>query len=167
MPVALFIKSEDLKRSTILDGNVDTDKFMYQIKIAQEIHIQHVLGTNLYERLQAGIIAADLNADETTLINDYIQDALIHFAAAQYLPFAAYKVSNAGIFKHQPENSIAVDKSEVDFLAQKERDFAQYYTQRLIDYLCNYSSLYPEYSTNTKNDISPNTELRLTGGFYL
>ena len=117
--------------------------------------------------MKAGIIAADLTANETTLINDYIQDALIHWTAAQWLPFAAYKVSNGGIFKHQPENSVSVDKSEVDSLAQKERDYAQYYTQRLIDYLCNYSSLYPEYSTNTKNDISPSIEVKLTGGFYL
>lgn len=165
--VALFIKDEDLKRLTILDGNVDTDKFKPYIKISQEIHIQNYLGTDLYKRLQEGIINSDLNADEQTLINDYIQDALIHWAASDYLPFAAYTVANGGVFKHSPENSIQVDKSEVDYLIQKERDFAQYYTQRLIDYLCNNSTKYPEYSTNTDNDINPDTFINLTGGWYL
>ena len=27
-------------------------------------------------------------------------------------------------------------KDEVDFLVQKERDFAEYYTRRFIDYIC-------------------------------
>jgi len=167
MAVALFIKDEDLKRNTILDGNVDTDKFKNYIKIAQEIHIQNYLGTDLYKRLQAGIIADDLTANEITLINDYIQDALIHYASAEYLPFAAYNVSNGGIFKNTPENSVTVDKSEVDYLVQKERDYAQYYTQRLIDHLCNNSTLFPQYSTNTDNKINPDTYINLTGGWYL
>jgi len=35
MATALFIKREDLVRNSILDGNVDTDKFIQFIKIAQ------------------------------------------------------------------------------------------------------------------------------------
>ena len=167
MGVALFIKTDDLKRMTILDGNVDTDKFINYIKIAQEIHIQNYLGTKLYERLQAGIINNDLTADEVTLINDYVQDALIHYASAEYLPFAAYTVGNGGVFKISPENASNVDKSEIDTLVQSERSYAQYYTNRLLKYLCNNSEKYPQYSTNEDEDIKPDTILRFTGGWYL
>ena len=167
MGVALFIKTDDLKRMTILDGNVDTDKFINYIKIAQEIHIQNYLGTKLYERLQAGIINNDLTADEVTLINDYVQDALIHNASAEYIPFAAYTVGNGGVFKISPENASNVDKSEIDTLVQSERSYAQYYTNRLLKYLCNNSEKYPQYSTNEDEDIKPDTILRFTGGWYL
>ena len=37
MATALFIKREDLVRNSILDGNVDTSKFIQFIKIAQQI----------------------------------------------------------------------------------------------------------------------------------
>ena len=163
---ALFIKDEDLKRNTILDGNVDTDKFKPYVKIAQEIHIQNYLGTDLYKRLQTGIISDDLTVNEETLIG-YIQNALIHWAAVDYLPFAAYTVGNGGVYKHLPENAVQVEKDEVDRLVQAERDFAQYYTQRMIDYLCDNSTLYPEYSSNTDNDINPDTYINLTGGWFL
>ena len=163
---ALFIKDEDLKRNTILDGNVDTDKFKPYVKIAQEIHIQNYLGTDLYQRLQTGIISDDLTVNEETLIG-YIQNALIHWAAVDYLPFAAYTVGNGGVYKHLPENAVQVEKDEVDRLVQAERDFAQYYTQRMIDYLCDNSTLYPEYSSNTDNDINPDTYINLTGGWFL
>jgi len=167
MAVVLFIKTEDIKKNSILGGSVDTDKFIPYIKIAQQIHITNYLGTDLYVRLQEGIVANDLTTAETTLLNDYIQDALIHFAMAEYLPFAAYQVSNGGVFKHTPENSSGVDKSEVDYLVQKERDFAQYYVKRLVDFLCENSSDYPEYSTNTGADINPSKTINYSGGWFL
>jgi hypothetical protein len=164
---ALFIKTEDIKRNTPMSGSVDVDKFIQYIKIAQEIHLQRYLGTDLYKRLQAGIIAKDLNADEKTLLNDYIQQVLIYYAMVEYLPFAAIQVSNGGVFKHLPENASPVDKSEIDYLVQKHRDTAQYYSKRLVDYLCNNTALYPEYSTNTDNEISPTRRVDYSGGWYL
>ena len=44
MATALFITRTDLVRNSILDGNVDTDKFTQFIKIAQEIHVKNYLG---------------------------------------------------------------------------------------------------------------------------
>lgn len=167
MAKILFIKPEDVKRKSIFDGDLDNNKFMQYIEIAQEIHIQNYLGTKLYDRLREGIENTDLTADETTLIKDYVQDALIHFAAAEFLPFSHYQVKNGGVFKHVSENASNVDKEEVDYLAQKERDFAEYYTKRMVDYLCENKDLYPEYSTNTGDDIDPSNEINYTGGWYL
>jgi len=166
MATALFIKPEDLKRNTIIDGSVDEDKFMGYIKLAQNIHIQNYLGTKLYERLQAGIIAGDLTANEITLIDDYIQDALIHFAMAEYFPFSTFQVNNGGVFKHTSENAVQVDQSDVENLAKKERSYAEYYAKRLVDYLCTNSSLYPEYSANTDNDIPPDKQVQYSGSWY-
>jgi hypothetical protein len=61
---------------------------------------------------------------------------LIHYAMMDYLPFAAYQIKNGGVFKHNSENSETVSKDEIDFLTKKQRDFAEYYTRRFIDYIC-------------------------------
>ena len=47
MAEALLITRDDLVRFTSVNGNVDTDKFIQYIKIAQDIHIQNYLGTEL------------------------------------------------------------------------------------------------------------------------
>ena len=47
MATQLFINRTDLVRNSIIDGNVDTDKFIMFIKIAQEIDIQQYMGTEL------------------------------------------------------------------------------------------------------------------------
>ena len=104
MATALFIKRQDLVKNTALSGNVDTDKFIQFIKLAQEIHVRNYLGTDLYNKISADIIADTLAGDYLNLVNDYIQPMLIHFAMSEYLPFAAYTVANGGVYKHTSEN---------------------------------------------------------------
>ena len=123
MATALFISRTDLVKNSILDGNVDTDKFIQFIKIAQQIDVRNYLGSELYNRISNDITNSTLSGNYLTLVRDYIQPLLIHFAMVQYLPFAAYQIKNGGIYKHQSENAESVSKDEVDYLVQKERDF--------------------------------------------
>jgi hypothetical protein len=163
MATALFIKPIDIKRNTIIDGNVDVDKFIQFIKIAQQIHVRNYLGSDLYNRISDDIIADTLTGDYLSLVNTYIQPMLIHFAMVDYLPFAAYQVKNGGVFKHSSENSETVSKNEVDYLVNKEREFAEYYTRRFIDYIANNQNLFPEYTSNTNEDINPDKDATFNG----
>ena len=157
MATALFISRTDLVKNSILDGNIDTDKFIQFIKIAQQIDVRNYLGSELYNRISNDITNGTLTGDYLNLVNDYIQPLLIHFAMVQYLPFAAYQIKNGGIYKHQSENAESVSKDEVDYLVQKERDFAEYYTKRFIDYMAFNQTLFPEYTSNSNDDIYPDT----------
>ena len=89
---------------------------------------------------------------------------LIHWAMVEYLPFAAYTVSNKGVYKHSSENSENVSKDEVDFLIEKERNTAQYYTERFISYMTFNASLkFPEYYTNSNEDVYPDKDANFEG----
>lgn len=159
MATALFIKRADLVKNTALSGNVDTDKFIQFIKLAQEIHIQNYLGTDLYDKISNHIIAGDLAGHYLSLVNEYIQPMLIHFAMAEYLPFAAYTIANGGVYKHSSENSTQPQKEEIDSLISKERDYAEYYTTRFIDYMSfNATGRFPEYYSNNNEDIYPDKD---------
>mgnify|MGYP001078706007 CR=1 FL=1 len=164
MATALFIKRADLVKNTALSGNVDTDKFIQFIKLAQEIHIQNYLGTKLYDKISNDIIANTLIDPYLSLVNNYVQPMLIHYAMVEYLPFAAYTIANGGVFKHSAENSVNVEKTEIDFLIQKERDFAEYYTQRFVDYMSfNAPSSFPEYYDNSNEEIYPDKDVIFSG----
>jgi len=158
MATALFISRTDLVKNTIIDGNVDTDKFIQFIKIAQEIHITNYLGSKLYDKISTEIVAGTLTGDYLSLVNDYIQPMLIHFAMVEYLPFAAYQIKNGGVSKHSSENSESVSKSEIEFLVQKERDTSEYYTRRFVDYICFNSNKFPEYNNNVNSDVRPDKD---------
>jgi len=163
MAQALFITRDDIVRFTAMNGNVDTDKFIQFVKIAQDIHIQNYLGTKLYDKFNSDIIANTLIEPYTTLLNKYIKPMVIHYAMVEYLPYAAYTIANKGVFKHNSENSTNVDKNEVDFLIEKERDIAQSYTNRFIDYMCFNQNSFPEYTANSNGDVYPDTEANFTG----
>ena len=155
MATVLFIKRADLVKTTILNGNIDSDKFLPFIEIAQEIHIQNYLGTKLYDKLIADIAGSTLSGNYETLVDDYVQPMLIHWAAAEYLPHAAYTVANGGAYKHTAEGATTMTKEEIDFLTENYRKKAQYYTQRFIDYICFNNDLFPEYNQNTNDDVYP------------
>jgi hypothetical protein len=163
MATALFIKREDLVRNSILDGNVDTDKFIQFVKIAQQIHVRNYLGTDLYNKISQDIINSTLTGDYLDLVKDYIQPMLIYYSLVDYLPFAAFQIKNGGIFKHTSENAETATKDEVDFLVQKYRDIAEYYTRRFIDYMSFNQTSFPEYYSNSNDDINPDSDATFNG----
>lgn len=163
MATALFINRTDLVKNSIIDGNVDTDKFIQFIKVAQQIDIQNLLGTDLYNKISADIVAGSLAGNYLSLVNTYVQPTLIWFAQMNYIPFAAYQIKNGGVFKHSSETAQNVDKNEVDYLVGKAREYANYYSTRLVDYLSFNDNLFPEYNTNTNEDIDPDTDTTFKG----
>lgn len=58
MAEALLITRNDVVKFTAMNGNVDTDNFIQYVKIAQDIHIQNYLGTDLLQKIQSEITLA-------------------------------------------------------------------------------------------------------------
>lgn len=163
MAQALLISRKDIVKFTAMNGNVDTDKFIQFIKIAQDIHIQNYLGTDLLNKIESDIIASSLAGSYLTLVTDYVKPMLIHWAMVEYLPFAAYTVANKGVFKHSSENATNVDKVEIDFLIEKERNLAQYYTDRFVSYMSFNNDSFPEYNSNSNEDVYPDKDASFEG----
>jgi len=165
MATQLFINRTDLIRNSIMDGNISTDKFIQFVKIAQEIDVQQIMGTDLYNGLAAAIPNIDdpVNARWKTILDDYIVPMLIWYSQANYYPFAAYQVKQGGVFKHTSENSVSVDKNEIDFLVEKARTNAEWYSRRFIDFMSFNQATYPEYTSNTNDDIYPSYDSTFNG----
>ena len=100
MAEALLVTRQDLVKFTSLNGNVDTDNFIQYIKIAQDTDLQNFTGTKLLNKIKADIIANTLTGNYLTLTTTYLKPMLIHLAMKYYLPFAAYTISNKGVYKH-------------------------------------------------------------------
>jgi hypothetical protein len=164
---ALFINVKDLKRKSIISGNIDGDKIIQFIEVAQDTAIQNYLGGKLYKKMQSLIVNDTLtdaeNANYKLLLTDYIKPMLIWYTQANYIPFAAYTVSNGGIFKRSPENTNEASQEEISLLTAKVTDTADFYTRRFIDFMNYNSTLYPEYTSNQDNDMYPDRDVQYTG----
>ena len=160
---ALFITLEELKRKSIIDGNVDTDKLIQFVEVAQDTYIQTKLGTKLYDKLQDGVINNNLNTANTTLINTYLKPMLIWFTQSEYMKYAAFQISNGGVFKHRSENSDSASLEEINNLVYQAKTTADFYTQRFLDYIDENSNLYPEYTAAQEGGMYPERDQNMTG----
>ena len=168
---ALFISVSELKKKSIIDGAVDSDKIIQYIEIAQDIHIQNYLGGNLYKAMQELIVSGKINdpnqVDYKELLDEYIKPMLVWYTQSTYLPYTVFQVSNGGTFKHRSENSDSVTKDEMDYLVQKARNTAEFYTKRYMEYICNNSNKYPEYNNTTIGEMYPDKDINYTGGWFM
>ena len=154
MAKALLIGRKELVRYTPISGNIDTDKIIQYIEIAQDIHVQQLLGTDLLEKLQADVIAGSIAPDYAKVIK-LVKPVLSQYAFIEFLPFSRFTIGNKGVFKHTAENAVDASHKEMVDMKEASRDLAQFYAKRLMDYLCANSELYPEYTSNTEEDMNP------------
>jgi|TARA_R110001632_G_scaffold51177_2_gene127317 hypothetical protein len=167
MAYVLFISEDKLKDSTAINMNVDVNFLLPYVRIAQKKYIETKLGTNLFEAIQlmisGGTIGLPANSNYKTLLDDYIADVLVHYAFYEVLPFLRYKVQNNNVVSKTAENSNPLSRAEAQDLRSEISNTAQFYTERLVDYLCNNNNLFPEYSTNTGSDVNPDSNAYYQG----
>lgn len=140
---------------TNLSGNIDTDKLTPFIKIAQDIHIQGLLGTKLYDKILNGIEDGTISTAYEDFTIKYVKPVLIHYAVADLLAFHAYSVDNGGIFKHSSDTGEVVTKDEVDKIVKKQRDIGDHYRSFLVRHLQLHPENFPEYTDYQEEGIYP------------
>ena len=165
MAKVLLISNKDLVKFTALNGNIDPDKVMHFIQIAQDVYLQQYLGSKLLAKLLTDTANNTLTNNYSNLIDIYLKPMLIHFSAVELYPFIAYSISNKGVYKHSAENSEVVSKNEVDYLVEKERVIAENYAQRFLNYMKYNHELYPEYYDVYNEDIAPKFKTDLTSWY--
>ena len=164
MARVLLTSTYRLKRSTPIAENVDDDLLNPYIFKAQEVHIQQILGTDLYNRIMNDVISNSINGAYATLLNDYITPCLIEWTFYEVMPFISLKITNKTIGRGNAEYLAEGDLNDLKYLRQTVRDLAEFYGSRVIGYLKQYSNSFPEYNTNSGLDkIIPNSSSYFSG----
>ena len=163
----LFISEDKLKDSTAINLNVDVNLLLPYVRQAQKLYVETKLGTDLNQKLKdlivAGTVGAVGNEAYKTLLDDYIGDMLPNWALYNCIPYLRFKVENGNIYSKTSETGNALSTEEAQHLREEVRNTAEYYTERMIDYICNNNSLFPEYNTNTGSDVNPDQNAYYNG----
>ncbi len=131
----LFISVDTIKERTGLHANVDEKLVMPEILTAQDMYILPALGTGLYDRLQDGIVAADLTADEADLIDRYITNCLVYYVMSELPMGLSYQFYNKGVVRKSSDNTDLPSAQDMIDVADRYRSRAEFYKQRLVKYL--------------------------------
>jgi hypothetical protein len=169
----LLISEVKLKNYTNINKNVDMDVLKAEIQIAQDIDLQTILGTLFYKHLLDGILqdgSTTWNLDETTLVNEYIQPFLIQTAYFNAIPQIMYRTMNRGIVEGTMENAKSVDIETMKYLRNVQKSRADFYLQRLMDYLLigRGQNKFPQYNTaSTLDGMIPDRVQKYNNGIFL
>jgi len=167
MAYVLFISEAKLKDSTAINLNVDTEILLPYVLQAQRIYIETKLGTTLYEKLESLITAGTIgnvgNEAYKTLVDEYIGDCLPSWAFHMCIPYLRFKTENGNIYSKTSETGNALSTEEAQHLREEVRNNAEYFTERMIKYITNNITLFPEYNTNSGADISPDQNAYYNG----
>jgi hypothetical protein len=160
----LYISSTRLKKDSALGGSVSDDLIMPYILLAQDMHILPILGTDLDNKLKAEIQAGTLANQYKTLVETYLQPALVQFSFTQLMPYLRLRfVNNAVVVMGATDQSSSATYDDLKPVMDTATDAAEFYRQRMIDYLRNNTSSFPEYSSNTGSDLDPTTNNYFAG----
>jgi hypothetical protein len=153
----LFVTEDRLKSYTGIEENVDP-AILYPFVIqAQDLYVQQTLGTKLYNKMKLLVDAKVINGtaiptDYKTLLDDYIIPMVIHYSYWLALPHIKWRTSNKGLLSGTSEVGETVPLEEVQYLRNSIKDTAQFYNERLRDFLKAYQENYPEYQSYTNKD---------------
>lgn len=159
-----FLTVDYLKEIAPISANVAPEILQPFIPIAEAMWINDkILGTALTTQLKSELENQTLSGDNYTLVYSYIVPTSAWYSYYEASVFMIYRAENKGITKKYSDNSQALDRQEFANYRQSIQDKANYYRNRLIDYLNDNRLLYPNY--RPENFCSPRKDYG--GGIWL
>tara|TARA_R110001583_G_scaffold10416_2_gene47794 strand:- start:1407 stop:1982 length:576 start_codon:yes stop_codon:yes gene_type:complete len=156
MATTLYISASKLKRDTALGSAVDDNLLTPYINIAQDRQILPALGTELDNYLKTQIAAGTaLTGSYLTLVEDYIQPALVQFTFCEVAYVVRLRFSNNSVTVPTSEQGSPASISDIKEVVQRANEIAMFYRERMIDFIQNNTATLPEYNQNTGSDLSP------------
>tara|TARA_R110002050_G_scaffold119591_2_gene237430 strand:- start:45 stop:623 length:579 start_codon:yes stop_codon:yes gene_type:complete len=157
----VLVSPARVQRDTALGGSVDPNVLFPAILNAQEKWILPVVGTDLFDKIKTLISADEIdnvgNEKYATLLNTYIIPCLVQFSFMEVIPVLRVRFVNNAVVAMNTEQGGSVSYDDIKPLISTARDIASWYKERLIDYLCANSTLYPEYTSNSFPDVQPSS----------
>lgn len=165
MTDTLFISENKLKYFTDLNNSLDPDLLKNAVREGQDIHIQRMLGNKLYIAMINKVNNNQVTGNYLTLM-EYIQDSLLYWAYYEALESIWLRPRNNGLLIPQGgAEASAVDSNIYDKKRTSVKNKAEWYSERLVGYLIDNETLFPEFGTEKGMEIVPDQNSQFKSPF--
>jgi len=163
-----ILSATDFKKLTPAHRNVDDELIKQSIIACQDMFIEPIVGSGILDDVKANI--ADLAAgtpDYTTLLEDYIHNAMLYWILAEITRPISYAYTNIGVQQKNSERSIPIEEEEIRRLENHYMSRAQFYGEKARKYLRENTSTYPLFDNpgNGYDVVHPNKRVYRTSIF--
>ena len=151
MTDTLIISEAQLREFVDMNTNVDSALLKNAVRVSQDIALQRLTGTKLYDAIMDKIDNNTLTGDYYTLVTKYIQPFLLYAAYYEALESIFMRPRNNGLLIPQGgENSTAADGTWYNRKRQSVENKKQFYEERLTNYLIQKQGNFPELNSNVE-----------------
>lgn len=167
--MADFIQLSVLKEQTLIDLNVDDKLLVPTLRMVQDVYLQAILGTPLYEDIQNKIDADITMAaypNELLLMRKYIKPTLMYYVCMHAPMALKYRMMNKGVMVKSSDNSQAAEAIELKVVKDEFKYIAETYAELLTKYLNENKTLFPLYGQQTNTGME-STDTNYTTGIDL
>lgn len=167
MQNVLLVSENKLKAFTGMHQNVRVEDVAPYIVQGQDLYLQPMLGTKFFKHLKDAVAGGTLTTNETLFLDEYISPMLIQRAFALSIPFIKYKIVDKGVVSGTSETSDTVGLDEVKYLIGKVEDSAEFYAQRVREFLFDNISMFEDYINPGIKGMMPDRRSQYTAGLTI
>lgn len=169
----LLISEDTVKTYSGLNDNIWGKSLLPAIREAQEIGLQGIIGSCLYQRLcsmvEDGSITAQENAQYKELLDNQISYYMIYKTISDLVPVIGVKLANIGVMVSNDEHMQNLTEDERNRIDTYYEQKADWYTKRLQDFLKANKELFSELNCGCECDgsIKPNLDSAASTSLWL
>lgn len=147
MTQVYLISEKTLKEDSLINDNVGIEFLQPTIELAQDIHLQELIGTKLLNKICALVEDDSITANTAyqTLLDSYITPYLEWMVTSLIQLPIGMKIRNLGVVQTQDERVYNLGLKDVQVLEQYYANKAAFYATRMSKFLKANSNIYPEY----------------------
>ena len=169
MARVFLLSVKTLKENSVVNNNVDEMYVLPAIEYAQDAGLQPLIGTKLYNKLMD--IVEDGSISELDnykfLLDEYITPYLVNKVTADIQIPLAFKLRNQGVIQQTGENTYTPTMKDLQYVMQNYENKANFYGNRLSDYLRANRTNFPEYCSIDSCADMPSDRGAYNTGIYL
>lgn len=165
MTTTLFLSENKLKNFSDLNDSLDPSLLKNAVREGQDIHIQRMLGYELYQSMITKVDNNDVTGNYLTLMT-YIQDAQLYWSYYEALEAIWLRPRNNGLLiPGGGQEAASVDSNTYDKKRQSVKNKAEWYSERLVGWLIDNEQLFPEFGTENGMEITPDQQTQFKSPF--
>ena len=152
-------------KNSVLNANIDDEYIQPAIDEAQSIYLREILGDALLNAVINKINGNNLTGKYLTLVNDYIKPYLSYMVQSIIVVPITYKIRNAGVVQQYDNGFTTSQMKDTQYLKDYYDGKAEFYGNRLTEYLKKNASDIIEYRLSASNVTNPTTSQNVTNIF--
>lgn len=172
-----FVTETWLKTNTPIQDNVEYKNLRPSVRLVQDLELQPILGTRLYRKLQTevktyrdseqgdGTFNYTIPEDYKYLLDNFIVHIIAHGFMATATTDILFKYTNIAVNTNSGDNIEPISLKQIQYLQEQHKGRMQFYSKRMIDFLCFNTDKYPEYLEGIEDEMRPSRKA-YSGNIY-